>query len=156
MPPGPIKVPSPGQPIRAADLRVLADAIMGLRNITAGDGIEVSVTEKAVVLGLARAVSRKLGTMLAFAVITEANGAEPDDDPENVTYKARAIGETTELETARVPDFSLARIFNAKVVKAKVGDLCAFIRWTDDEGSPIVKLFVITEKAAVAECETTE
>ena len=156
MPPGPIKVPSPGQPIRAADLRVLADAIMGLRNITAGDGLEVSVTEKAVVLGLARAVSRKLGTMLAFAVITEANGAEPDDDPENVTYKARAIGETNELETARVPDISPSRVYDARVIKAKVGDLCAFIRWTDDEGSPIVKLVVVTEKGSTTECETTE
>jgi len=83
-------------------------------------------------------------------IITEANGADPDDEPENVTYKAKAIGEPIELETARVPDYG--RFIDSRVIKAKVDDLCFFIRDNDSDGIPRVRLVVLTEKIATDEC----
>jgi len=142
----PIKTPAAGQRIRAAHLRTLADAIQGARNIVAGEGIEVSVTERGVAIALARLFKK----FVVPALITEANGADPDDEPENVTYKAKAIGEPIELETARVPDYG--RFIDSRVIKAKVDDLCFFIRDNDSDGIPRVRLVVLTEKIATDEC----
>lgn len=152
----PLNPPGKGDRLKAGPIRDIAEAVEVLRKITGGPGVNVTLSESGVNIALDPSVVKFVSRFIVPALISEANGADPDDDPENVTYKARAIGEELELATARVPDFSLARIVDAKVIKAAVGDLCFFFRWTDDAGDPVVKLVVITEKAATTQCETGE
>ena len=149
----PLKPPSQGDPIRAGPIRAIAEAVNVLRNIQGGEGINVTLSDLGVLISLMPGVRKFLDNFLVAAIITEANGALPEDAQANVTYKARAMGEEGEIATARVPDLSPARVIEGvKVKKAAVGDVCFFFRWTTDTGDPRLWLVVLTEKVTSAAC----